>query len=449
MIGTGIFATTGEIAASLPSHFALLAVWIGGGLLALCGALAYGELAAAMPRSGGEYHYLAKLIHPSMGFTSGFISLVAGFAAPIALSANAFGIYVSKFIPGVAEKEVALGLMCVLTLIHGINLKYGAAMQNVFTVLKVLLIILFIIAGLAYQHPEPLQLVPTNIDWGLILSAAFAVGLIQVYFAYSGWNAAAYISGEIKNPKKNVPLALVIGTSIVLILYVLLNFVFLRTVPIADMTGKIEIGHTAATVIFGATGGNFVAGLISIALISSVSSMIMAGPRVTQAIADDFPIFGYIAKRTAQGLPLPALILQLVIASIILYTGSFYDILIYIGFTLSFFALLTVAGVFVLRAKPSLAEEILDRPQFYDGIEEIGNSKEISDRPQSYDRIGKNTNTKVYKTFGYPITPALFILMNGWMIVNTVMNNSTATIAGSITLTAGIILWFVTKNLSK
>lgn len=438
MIGTGIFATTGEIAASLPSHFALLTVWTVGGLLALCGALAYGELAAAMPRSGGEYQYLARLYHPSLGFLSGFISLTAGFAAPIALSASAFGMYFAKVIPGFSEKGLAFGLMAVLTLIHSLNLKRGAAIQNVFTILKVTLILLFIVVGLFYDSPQEFSLIPDAADYSLVFSAAFAVGLIQVYFAYSGWNAAAYISGEIKNPQKNVPLALVIGTGIVLTLYVLLNFIFLRSVPLSALNGKIEVGHIAGAALFGETGGKIVAGLIAFALVSSVSSMIMAGPRVTQAIGEDFPAFALLAKRSEKGLPTAALILQLALAAVILFSGSFWDILIYIGFTLSFFALLTVAGVYILRAKGGVLEDTKEaqneKPTFI--IDKIPTENEVPP-------------AKRYKTFGYPITPALFILLNAWMIVNTLTNNPKAGIAGLVTLAVGFIAWAFTKNLSQ
>jgi len=412
MIGSGIFVTTGWLVPSLPSHLGLLLVWVGGGLLALCGALSYGELASYMPRSGGEYQYLSRIYHPAAGFISGFISLVVGFAAPIALTSITFGSYVAQVLPigtTLDAKIYGSALILGLTALHTLQIKYGASAQNVFTVVKVGLILFLIVAGLLTPNAHPLDLGFTEKNTDLILSAAFALGLIQVYFAYSGWNAAAYLSGEIRNPRRNVPLALFTGTVVVTVLYILLTFVFLRTVPLDQMAaGGKEVGHMAADAIFGKFG-YLVALLISFALVSSVSSMIMAGPRVTQAIGEDFNAFALVAKKNNNGVPVVAILLQTALALFMLFAVNPLQILIYVGFTLSLSAMMSVLGVFILRSK-------------YPNVQ----------RP--------------YKTWGYPVTPALFVLLCLWMIYNSLVGDVWVAVAGFGTMFVGFVIYLLTSR---
>lgn len=412
IIGTGIFTTTGFLAADIPSGFAILVIWLLGGVLALCGALAYGELASAMPRSGGEYHYLGRLYHPSLGFAAGVVSLVAGFAAPIAASSMAFGKYAEVVLPALDQRWAAAILVSLLTALHALDVQRGTQVQNFFTVTKVLLIVGFIGAAFIYSPGVPLNLVPAASDWSAIWSGGFAVGLVFVSFAYSGWNAAAYMSGEIDRPARNVPRALLIGTLIVATLYLGLNVVFLTAAPLSALAGKAEVGAVAAEAMFGAEGGRVVSTVIALALVSSVSSMVMAGPRITAAMGEDLPLFGALARRSGGGAPVQALLLQWGIAQAFIWIATLRQVIEYIGFTLGIFTFLAVLGVFILRARPGLAESAEGR----------------------------------IRTWGYPVVPALFLVLSAWMVVAVVWGKPEVALAGAGTIALGVAGYFLVQR---
>lgn len=416
MIGAGVFSVTGDLARNLPSQPALLLCWVVGGLMALCGALSYGELASRYPRSGGEYHFLSRLYHPALGFASGFISLVVGFAASIAANASVFANYLSVIFPGLPPLWASIGLVSFLTLLHALNVRYAVVVQDAFASLKIALIFLFIVAGFLWFDPAAasvasVRVLPSSSDWDLILSGAYAVGLIGIFYAYLGWNASVYLMDEVRDSRRNVPLSLVFGTLIVTTLYMLLNFVFLRTVPLDALTGQDEIGALSAAAIFGKTIGGVLSGLIAFALVSSTSSMIMAGPRVSQTIGQDYSLFKALSRRTEKGGPYIALLFQWAIAVVMLASASFWDILQYIGFTLSLFSALVVFGVYLSRRK---------------GAPAAG-----------------------YKTWGYPVTPAIFILLSLWMVVHSLRENPTIAFFGLGTIVVGLGLYFVSRDKGK
>ena len=230
IIGTGVFTSIGFQAANIPSEFPLIMLWVVGGALALFGALSYGELASAMPHSGGEYYYLSRIYHPAMGFLAGWVSLVVGFSAPIALAAIAFGSYVSGVFPSVPPAHAAAVIVIIITAVHSFNIQTGSVFQVIFTSIKVVLILVFIGAGFLISNPQEISLVPKAGDFGLITGNFFAISLIFVTYAYSGWNAATYIASEIESPAKNVPRALFIGTIIVMVLYALINYIDRKSV---------------------------------------------------------------------------------------------------------------------------------------------------------------------------------------------------------------------------
>ena len=412
IIGTGIFTTTGFLAADIPSGWAIVAIWLLGGVLALCGALSYGELASALPRSGGEYHYLSRLYHPALGFAAGVVSLVAGFAAPIAASAMAFGQYAQVVLPALNQTWAAALLVSLLTLLHALDVQRGTQVQNFFTGVKVLLIVGFIGAGLVLA-PGPLPaLVPTAADWDAVWSSGFAVGLVFVSFAYSGWNAAAYLSSEIRRPQQNVPRALLIGTLVVAALYLGLNLVFLAAAPLSALAGKAEVGAVAAEAMFGMEGGRLVSTIIALALVSSVSSMVMAGPRITAAMGEDLAPVAALARRSARGGPVVALAVQWGLAQAFIWIATLREVIEYIGFTLGLFTFLTVLGVFVLRARPELAEA------------EVG-------------RI---------RTWGYPVVPALFLVLSAWMVVAVVLRKPEVALPGLGTVALGVGAYFAVRR---
>jgi basic amino acid/polyamine antiporter, APA family len=409
MIGTGVFTSLGFQVVDIKSGFVLLFLWLLGGIVALCGALAYGELGASMPCNGGEYYYLSRIYHPAIGFLSGWVSVTVGFAAPIAAAAMALGKYLTQVFPHLPSTGIALFVVAGVSLVHTNNLKFGSYFQQVFTLLKVLLIVVLIVCGLYFAEPQQLSFLPSIGDGTTILSSNFAVSLVYVIYSYSGWNAAVYLASEVKNPEKNLPRALIVGTLIVVGLYLLLNFVFLYSTPLDKLAGQLEVGYIAAKQIFGNNGSKIMGLLISIGLISSISSMVLAGPRVTQVIGNDIPLFKLLAQKNAQGIPTYAIFLQLLLVTILLITASFEAIITYLGFTLTLSSFLTALGVFVSRFRyPDLA------------------------RP--------------YRTWGHPITTIIFLAVSLWMLVFIFRDKPVESLAGLATLCVGLLVYFVSDK---
>ncbi|NDV65542.1 APC family permease [Bacteroides sp. 224] len=381
MIGTGVFISLGFVLLETTNFISILLLWLFGGIIALCGALVYGELSAAMPRSGGEYHYLREIYHPILGFMAGWASLIVGFAAPVALAAIAFGTYLSKVFPFLPPVTTALVVLTIITCIHAYDLKIGGAVQRYFTFFKIFIIVGLIICG--FILPENHQEVSSSVSefsLGELFSGGFAVSLIWVYYAYSGWNASAYMANEIKNPQKTIPQSLFISTLIVTILYILLNAAFYLSTPIEEMKGQLQVGLISAHYIFGEQAGNIMGLIIASLLLSSISSMVFLGPRVSQVMGEDTYILRALSKRSSKGTPYIAIWVQFAISFLLIITNSFAIITKYTGITLSFFAMLTVAGVFIHRRKfPNAA------------------------RP--------------YKTWGYPVIPCVFITLILWSII--------------------------------
>jgi APA family basic amino acid/polyamine antiporter len=365
MIGAGIFTTSGLLMADLNSPYLMLTLWVVGGIIALCGALSYGELGANMPEAGGEYRYLSTLYNPLTGFLSGWISFIVGFSAPIAASAIGFSLYFIRAFPafaiwmqeqaGVSEvviqKGMAVAVIVLFTAIHYRGLKLGATIQNYLTILKVVLLIGLIVIGFAagtgnMAHFNAGSASTSGFgDWKTI-----GLSLMWIMFAYSGWNASTYIGSEIKNPKRNLPLSLLVGTMVVMVLYLLVNIVFIYAIPPAEMKGVISVGGLAMEKLFGRTGGAISSVLISFALFSSLSAFMIIGPRVYYSMARDGLFFKSAAKIHPKfKVPSTSIVFQSVIALIITVTGTFDQILTYMGFSLSIFPLLTIAGVIKLR----------------------------------------------------------------------------------------------------
>lgn len=403
MVGTGIFTTTGLLVRDLHAPGAVLAAWAVGGVLAACGALSYAELGAALPRNGGEYQLLGRIYHPAVGFVAGVVSLVVGFAAPLAASALAFGHYLSAIFPGVRPAASAVVLVLALSALHATHVRLGGWALTAAACLEVALTAAFIAAGLGRGEPSRL-LVESAAPGSAVGSPAFAVALVYVAFAYSGWNGAVYVAGEVTDPARTVPRALLIGTSAVAVLYLALNVVFLSAAPAAELAGVVEVGHVAAVRLFGAQAGRWMSALVALVLASSVSALLMAGPRVCERMGRDHPALEVLAWRTRHGGPAVAVALQAALAVAMIATASFGALLRYIGFTLSLVAALTVAGVVVLRRR----EPELERP---------------------------------YRAWGYPVTPLLFVAMSGWMGVHALVEVPASALAGLGTLLGALALY--------
>lgn len=423
MIGAGVFTSLGFQALGTSSVFPILMVWIVGGIVALCGALSYGEMAGLFPRSGGEYNYLSQTYHPAFGFLSGWISATVGFAAPVALASVALGKYVNSVFSSIPVVAIALVVLLLITAIHATSIKAGSIFQQFSTAIKVILIVCFVFGGLFLTaQPQDISLVPKEGDWTMVFGAGFAVNLAYVSFAYSGWNASAYLANEIENPKRNVPLSLLTGTLIVMVIYIVLNFVFLYTLPVSaysaaqakDFSKPLEVGALSAEVFLGDTGGKVVAGMIALLLMSSISAMVFAGPRVTQTMGEDIEILRPLAHKNINEIPLTAIVLQTVISVILILTASFDTILTSIAFTLDIFTFSTVLGVFVMRVKA----------------------------PQS-------TNPRPYKTWGYPITPAIFLLATGWTMFFLLKERTLSSLIALGVVLLGLVVYFVNQSMQQ
>lgn len=365
MIGAGIFTTSGLLMQGLHDPVVMLVLWLVGGVVALCGATSYAALGATMPEAGGEYYFLSRIWHPLLGFLSGWVSLIAGFSAPIAASAIGCSEYAFRAFPGIfaafpdpfealwVKRLVSLGVIFFFTLIHLRGIAFGARVQNGLTVLKVLLIGGLITAGFVFGRG----------DWGHLArgvgSSAVAVSwqtiglsLMWIMFAYSGWNAATYIGSEVRDPVRNLPRSLLAGTAIVTAMYLLLNLFYIYAIEPQGMEGVISVAGLAVGRAFGGGLESGVSVMIAFALFSSLSAYIILGPRVYYAMARDGVFFrGLSAVGNRSRAPYSAILLQCGLASLLVLSGSFDQILTYMGFSLGIFPLLAVAGLFRLRRK--------------------------------------------------------------------------------------------------
>ncbi|MDR1258439.1 MAG: amino acid permease [Tannerellaceae bacterium] len=404
MIGTGAFTSLGFQTEELHNTFSILSLWILGGVLALSGAFSYAEVGTVIRKSGGEYAFLSHIYHPFVGYLSGWISLTVGFAAPVALSAIAF----MEYLPLEVAYPRITGILLIagITLVHSYNLKSSSTFQNISTSFKILLILALIITGMvaAGGTDNAIDLRPSYLSE--VTSAAFAVSLIYVSYSYSGWNAAAYISEEFRNPRRSLPIALIGGTLLVTTLYTLLQYVFLKHIPPAELTGSINLGYIAVDRMLGQGFAGFFGSAISLLLISGISAMVWVGPRVTASIAGEHALWRYF-RNNAKGMPVKALWLQFAISALLLVTGTFEQIMIYCGILLTISTLLVVTGVFILRRR--------------------------------------NPAGTGYKSPLFPLFQVIFIAISLWMIAFALVHNPYETLIGLINLAVGGATYFAGK----
>src|ERR1700761_7811721 len=412
MVGVGVFTSLGFQVLGIKSGFALLLLWIVGGAVALCGALCYAELATMLPRSSGEYNFLRRIYHPAFGFVAGWLSATVGFAAPIALAAMAFGQYFKALIPGTPPLLLGFCVTWLAALVHLGGVRFGSAYHNVWTTLKILLILGLIVAGFTLGDSQPISFLPSSADLPQIISAPFAISLVFVMYSYSGWNAATYIVGEMRDPARNVPRALFLGTCIVIVLYVCLNAVFLVTTPIKELAGQLDVAIVAGKHMFGDFGGRFVGGLICLGLVSSISAMTWIGPRVTMTMGEDLPALRLFSYRSKQNAPIVAILFQLLVSNVLLLTQSFEAVLDFIQFSLTFCSFFTVLGVIKMR----ITHPNMPRP---------------------------------YRAWGYPVTPVVFLTVMLWMMYYLVVNRPVQSLAGAAMMLPGVAISALSLFLSK
>jgi APA family basic amino acid/polyamine antiporter len=409
MIGVGVFTSLGFQVKDIPSGFSILLLWVVGGIVALCGVFSYSELGAMFPRSSGEYNFLSRAFHPAFGFLAGWVSATVGFAAPVALAAMAFGEYGKSVLPGVPPLALAVGVVWLVSLVQLSGVRHSSTFQLFSTILKVVLIVAFLMAGFVIGTPQPISFAPQASDFAHIASAPFAIGLVFVMYSFSGWNAATYIIGEMREPQQNLPRALLAGTSIVLVLYVALNAVFLHTAPIDKLAGQLDVASIAGSYIFGGVGGRIVAAMICIGLVSSISAMMWIGPRVMMTMGEDIPALRVFARKSSQGAPAWAILFQLAVANLMLLTRSFEAVLDFIQFALLFCSFFTVLGVIKLR---------ITQPE--------------TPRP--------------YRAWGYPATPLIFLLVTAFMMYYLLTERPLQSALGTLIMISGLLIYAVFRN---
>lgn len=412
VIGSGIFTTTGFMARDLGDAETILALWIAGALLALTGAISYSELGAALPQAGGEYVYLRRAYGPFLGFLSGWVSFTVGFSAAIAAAAVSFASYFLQLVPiggetGIAGKSLALGLVWLMTAVHLGGVGRGGLLQRILTIVKVGAVFLLILAALAVGQGDWANLA---LHGGASPSiGTIVVSLIFVIYAYSGWNVAGYLAGETRDPGRNIPRTMILGTLFVGAVYVLLNLVYFYALPIHDLASEpiLPVAEKAAKALFGAAVAHFVAGMLCLSIAGAVSAMVWAGPRVYYAMARDGllpPLFAETGPKG--GAPVKSIWLQSTWATALILTGTFEQLVIYSGFVLTIFSALAVTSVVALRR----LEPELPRP---------------------------------FRVPWYPLPPALYLAFAGVIVAYTLTERPWESFYAIVTVLAGAPLYWL------
>jgi APA family basic amino acid/polyamine antiporter len=424
MIGTGIFTTTGFLAGDLGRPSLVVGVWLVGAVVAMAGCLAYAELGINFPHSGGEYVYLREAWGPGWGFLSGWISFFAGFAAPVAAGALAFSEYLAHLFPSLSIEAqaqastsvlggfhpgngrlVALAVIGIFALVNVVGLRLAANLQTVLTTLKIGILAVFLtlafLVGQGDWNNFALSAERTS-TYGV--GTQFAVSLIFVMFAYSGWNAATYVAEEMKDPDRTLPRALITGTVIVTLFYLALNIAFIYALPLESLKGVVRVGATTAAALFGSAGGGVFSGIMAVGILSCVSAMVLVGPRVYYAMARDGYFFAGAGKVSRWQTPVQAILYQTVASAVMILTGTFERLIYYIGFALILFAALTTAGIFRMRRRPG------------------------------WKRLRA-------VSWGYPLIPIVFIGASLWMLLYTLFLRPTASLLGLLTVAIGALLY--------
>jgi APA family basic amino acid/polyamine antiporter len=429
MIGTGIFISTGVIAATLPSPGGILLVWCLGGLLALTGALSCAELSASLPYAGGDYNYIKAAYGKLMGFLSGWSSFLVTFSGAIAFLAVTFTGFMSFFFPGLGSKNALfstalLGLtidvtagnmfsiiiVVIISALHCIGVRLGTLMQNILSLLKIGSLLGIILFGVLFGKGDTVHFSPL-FDWDKITNfSVFAAAFIPVIFAYSGWNAVIYIAGEVKDPERNLPKALLMANLIVIALYLAINMVYIYAVPVTEMKGALRVSEVATTALFGYQTSIWITAIITVSILGALNVVTMLGPRIYYAMARDGVFFKSLAYvHPSFNTPVNAIILQAVWACLLIVTGTFGTLFTYVSVIITLFSAFTVGSVIVLRYK---------RPDLR--------------RP--------------YKLWGYPIVPILFIVIHLWIVWGSVTQNPFESLIGLFIVCLGIPAYLIWRK---
>jgi APA family basic amino acid/polyamine antiporter len=425
VIGTGIFITTADIARVLPGQGWILLVWLVGGLLTLAGALTYSELGALYPHAGGMYHYLKEAYGPLWGFLYGWAAFLIIMSGGIAALAVAFGEYLGSFLPFFSTRNVLLSVPLAswswsvsggqvaaslailgLTAVNHMGLRQGAAVQNLLTVLKVGSIVVIVGIGFLVEAPADHSWTVGKPPSGLL--AAFGVGMIAALWTYDGWYGPTFSAGEMRHPARNLPLGLIGGTAVIMALYVLLNLVYFRALPVDRMVATPRIGETAAEALFGGGGARLVALAVVVSTFGCLAATILYSSRIYLPMARDGVFFRALARvHPRHRTPGRSLWAQSSWAVLLTLSGTYEQLYTYVVVAAVLFHVATGAAVFVLRRK---------RPEL--------------ERP--------------YRVWGYPIVPALFVLASMLLVANALFEKPVESLLGLGLVVLGIpaFLWW-------
>jgi APA family basic amino acid/polyamine antiporter len=432
MIGTGIFISTGVIAETLPSPGGVLLVWILGGLLALTGALSCAELSASLPFAGGDYNYIKEAYGRLMGFLSGWSSFLVTFSGAIAFLAVTFNGFMAFFFPVLGSQEafftaalpgmainVTVGtlfsivVVLLISALHCIGVRLGTLTQNLLSIFKIGSLLAIIVLGVLFGKGETAHFRPL-FDWDKISNfSLFAAAFIPVIFAYSGWNAVIYIAGEVKNPDRNLPRALLWANLIVIALYLAINVVYIYAVPVTRMEGALRVSEVATTALFGYETSAWITAIITVSILGALNAVTMLGPRIYYAMARDGVFFRGLARvHPTFNTPMNAIVLQAVWSCFLILTGTFGTLFTYVSVIITLFSALTVGSVIVLRwRKPEL-----QRP---------------------------------YRLWGYPFAPILFVVANLWIVWGSVTEKRFESLMGVFIVGLGIPAYMIWQNRLK
>ena len=409
MIGTGVFTTLGFQVVELQNTITIFLLWFIGGVLALFGAFCYAELGTFFEGNGGDYIYLSKTYHPLLGYLSSWISLVIGFSSPVSLAALAMAKYLSVF-QGDFGTYFAIVVILLVALALSFSISISGKFHNFFTFIKVSFVVVLIIIGvLLSQNP-----IHTSLNFGNswkqeILFPAFATSLVFVTYAYTGWNSASYIAGEIDKPQKNLPKSLIIGTVFVTFCYVFINYIMLKHAPIDALKGKEDVMGIAANYMCGSTFGKIVNVFIALQLVATISGYLWVGSRITQATASENKLWSFLAVKNKKNIPVRAIFAHAIIAIIIISTGSFKQIFLYTAFVLQLLSTLAISTAFFL----------------------------------------KKSDRKLFKSNLFYVFPTIFVLFSGYILYFTFINNPKESIIGLAIVLIGIILYLFDKKIPK
>ncbi len=351
MVGTGVFTSLGFQLAAVQHTGSIILLWVLGGALALMGAFTLAELGTHYPdEKGGDYIFISRGLHPFLGYLSAWVSLVGGFAAPVAIAGIAMEAYLRPL--GLIGRFLTAGLIVSIGLLHSVNLRQSSVFQNATTALKIAFVLLVLVVGYVAAPAVPNAFRLDDSYQQEVLTSRFAVSLLYVTYAYTGWNAAAYIVSEIRDPRQNLPKALLLGTLVVTLLYVGLQVVFLKLAPVAQLSGQADVAVVAFANRFGPTAGRWVSLGIALQLVATMSSYVWIGARVTSRMARDYPLWQFFGQESRRQIPVRAIWLQIGITLVLLFSGTLEQVLLCTSFVLQLMGTLTVASLFRTPRRP-------------------------------------------------------------------------------------------------